>query len=315
MKLTALCFLSAAEARVRLSYQHYQVRNANSPTDNGRCVFGACGGVDAYGANGVGTITDGDTITLNVNYCAGHASPHNAFRMAYSCNNTQGTTQAGLEAAESVLTAATDNCTATGGTGPYTDNGVDGGVPASNGIVTGGYTVTCNLPPQHNSAPLACTAALIDQRDWGGCVDLSVLPAAVPAPPALPPAPVIAFDTVAVDAVYLKDSRFAYNLCIVFKAEGDLAALLSLSGQATLNDLHFSVSNYASFGASRPWGPMLLHIRGVEPGADQSAAASSDGYCVNVDSEWGDTNTILGGWYTYLTGVSAESPILQFYSR
>ena len=42
---------------------------------------------------------------------------------------------------------------------------------------------------QNNAAPLECTA-LIDQRDWGGCVDITLNAAGVPgAEP--PPAPII----------------------------------------------------------------------------------------------------------------------------
>merc|ERR1719454_2263968 len=73
----------------------------------------------------------------------------------------------------------------------YNDNGVDGGIPAPNAIVDGGYDITCNLPPQNNAAPLECTVALIDQRDWGGCVDISLNAAGVPEPPSPPPAPIV----------------------------------------------------------------------------------------------------------------------------
>ena len=36
------------------------------------------------GANGIGSATDGETVTLNINYAAGHASANNAFRMAFA---------------------------------------------------------------------------------------------------------------------------------------------------------------------------------------------------------------------------------------
>ena len=47
------------------------------------------------------------------------------------------------------------------------------GVAAPKAIVPGGYTVT--LFKKDNAAAQDCTLSLADQRDWGGCVDVSVL--------------------------------------------------------------------------------------------------------------------------------------------
>ena len=129
-------------------------------------------------------------MTLNINYAAGHASAQNAFRMAFACGAPNENTMGGAGA---VLTAADNGCTGTAGGAPatYNDNGVDGGIPAPNAIVDGGYDITCTLPAQNNAAPLECTVALIDQRDWGGCVDITLNAAGGPEPPSPPPAPII----------------------------------------------------------------------------------------------------------------------------
>ena len=119
----------------------------------------------------MGAVTDGARVTLNINYAAGHRSANNAFRFVYTCTDT---TQNGVEAAPA-LTAAANACTATvaGAPAPYTD---PAGVAAPDAIVPGGYTVTCTLPLQNVVAQTECTMSLLDQRDWGGCVDVNVLP-------------------------------------------------------------------------------------------------------------------------------------------
>ena len=179
----------ASTSHVAMRYVDGQpgpIRNAGSPTGNGRgSVAGACGGGAAFGANGIGTISDGETVTLNINYAAGHRSAQNAFRMAYTCGDTS---QNGVEAAPA-LTAAANGCTATaaGQAATYGPNGV----PAPDAIVPGGYSVTCTLPLQNVAASTECTMSLLDQRDWGGCVDVNVLPADASVPPAPPPAPLV----------------------------------------------------------------------------------------------------------------------------
>jgi len=168
------------------------IRNANSQTGNGRAsVAGGCGGANTFGANGKGLLIDGSKVKLNINYAAGHQSAQNAFRMAYACGDDL--SQDALESIGSVLTAAQHSCTATAGGLPadYIDNGKDGGVAAPNAIITGGYEVECELPLQNNAAVQQCTVALIDQRDWGGCVDVDLQPATVALPPSPPPAPLI----------------------------------------------------------------------------------------------------------------------------
>lgn len=161
------------------------IRSANSKTGDGRAnVANACGGNAAPGANGRGTIKDGDEVTLAINYAAGHQSAQNAFSMRYACGDGSA---GSVEAASAKLTAAANNCkgTAAGAATAYGANGI----PAPKAIVPGGYTVTCTLPKQDVAAAKDCVISLADQRDWGGCVDVSVLPAAAALPPAPPPAP------------------------------------------------------------------------------------------------------------------------------
>ena len=169
--MPALAFVGLALSHVAMRYVEGQpgpIRNAGSPTGNGRgSVSGACGGGNlAFGANGVGSINDGaQAVTLNINYAAGHRSQQNAFRFVYTCTDTS---QNGVEASATVLTAAANNCAATveGAPAPYTGNT---GVAAPNAIVPGGYTITCNLPLQNVVASTPCTMSILDQRDWGGC--------------------------------------------------------------------------------------------------------------------------------------------------
>ena len=75
------------------------IRNANGATGNGRAsVAGPCSGAGTFGANGIGSATDGETVTLNINYAAGHASAQNAFRMAFACGAPNENTMGGAGA-------------------------------------------------------------------------------------------------------------------------------------------------------------------------------------------------------------------------
>jgi len=165
------------------------VRNANSATGDGRAsVNGACGGQNTWGSNGQANGVDGQEVTMNINYAAGHASNQNVFSMAYSCTDTSGN---GLEAAAAKLTAAANGCTCETG-----DAAAEYPCPAPQAIVDGGYTIKCTLPTQDIpvGATSECTVSLLDQRDWGGCTDLLMASAAATLPPAPPPAPIIPND-------------------------------------------------------------------------------------------------------------------------
>lgn len=53
--------------------------------------------------------------------------------------------------------------------------------------------VTCTLPLQNLAVgeTADCTVSVLDQRDWGGCVDVQMLSAQAVLPPAPPPAPIV----------------------------------------------------------------------------------------------------------------------------
>ena len=79
------------------------IRNAQTATGNGRAsVASPCGGANTFGSNGIGTMKDGDTITLDMRYAAGH---NGAFRMAYACNGENTLSGDELEADAATLTA------------------------------------------------------------------------------------------------------------------------------------------------------------------------------------------------------------------
>ena len=105
---------------------------------------------------------------------------------------------------------------------PYGANGV----AAPNAIVPGGYTVTCTLPTQNVLASTQCPMSLLDQRDWGGCVDVNVLPANAAQPPAPPPAPIVSNEgSYPFSAATMVDSSAAtFNCCPLASGSLNVAA-------------------------------------------------------------------------------------------
>jgi len=176
---------AGATAHVSMMYidgQPGAIRNANSPTGNGAAsVSTPCGGANTYGSNGVGIAQDGDTVTLSMRYAAGH---NGAFRMAFACGGGDGSE---LEPAAATLTAADNACTVTGAASAY-GAGDSGGATA---IGQDTMTITCTLPLQDNAETVACTMGILDQRDWGGCIDVNLASAAAALPPSPPPAPFV----------------------------------------------------------------------------------------------------------------------------
>ena len=183
--------LLGADAHVSMVYLDGQpsgIRNANGATGNGRAsVASPCGGARTFASNGKGTVQDGETITLSMRYAAGH---NGAFRMAFACGPPGGGGPgdgSALEATSAALTAAANGCTVTGAGSAY-GAGAGGGATA---IGQQAMDITCTLPLQNNIDPVDCTIGILDQRDWGGCVDVSLLSASDPVPPAPPPAPFV----------------------------------------------------------------------------------------------------------------------------
>jgi len=154
------------------------IRNAQggNPTGNGRAsVNSPCGGATTFGSNGIGTLKDGDTVTLDMRYAAGH---NGQFRMAYACTGDKSGSE--LEGAGATL----NGCTVEGAASAY---GPDGATAIGQDTMS----ITCKLPEQGNTAPVDCILGILDQRDWGGCVDVSVVPAQAALPPSPPPAPFV----------------------------------------------------------------------------------------------------------------------------
>jgi len=170
--------VASVRGHISMIYQEGQVgpiRAANGPTsDSPASVQTPCGGEATYGANGKGSVQDEATVSLVMRYAAGHQG---SFRMAFACGG------ADIEAPASTLTVA-NGCTATGAQGAYGDNG-------ARAVGQNEMTITCTLPARSNAQPEDCTIAILDQRQWAGCVDVSLLPAAAPLPPNGPPAPFV----------------------------------------------------------------------------------------------------------------------------
>lgn len=183
-------FITSTHAHVSMVYRADQpaaIRNANSATGNGRAsVSSPCGGATTFGSNGIGTAQDGQSVTLDMRYAAGH---NGYFRMAYACDTTGTGTLTGteLENDAAMLTAGTDECTVQGANGNYGD-AQNGGATA---IGQQSMQITCTLPLQNNQQPINCVMGILDQRDWGGCLDVSLVPAQAALPPSPPPAPFV----------------------------------------------------------------------------------------------------------------------------
>jgi len=174
------CILThLTNGHVRLNYidgSDLPIRNANSATGNGRASgAGPCGGEDVWGTNGNGVGQDGMSVTLNLQYAAGHTG---TFEMAFSCTDT---TENALVASSAKLST---QCTCT-------KNGVPTTYPCPSMNAGEEGVVTCPLPLQGLAVgeTADCTVSALDQRDWGGCVDLRLVSALAVLPPAPPPPP------------------------------------------------------------------------------------------------------------------------------
>lgn len=147
------------------------IRNAPNPEANGGfSVNGPCGGGSTWGGSGESqqsTANPGDKVTMKINYNGGHRSNANEFKVRFECGTeTNGPTQEEMKSAPdrpsgfcNVLSCPTPNA--------YP-------CPAANGnAFTEGYIFECTIPS--TAAGKQCTYSVLDQRDWGGCVDVQVL--------------------------------------------------------------------------------------------------------------------------------------------
>ena len=87
--------------------------------------------------------------------------------MRLRCSDDGPDAQSDLESSTYTLTAADDGCSGT-------QSGTNAGypVPAPDGSDEDYYSVTCALT---DTVGQRCTVSVLDQRDWGGCIDILVV--------------------------------------------------------------------------------------------------------------------------------------------
>ena len=82
--------------------------------------------------------------------------------------------------------------------------------------------VTCTLPLQNLAVGEAadCTVSVLDQRDWGGCVDVQMVSAHAVLPPSPPPAPLVSnTGAYKMDANTVIDTSASTFTCCALEAE------------------------------------------------------------------------------------------------
>jgi len=130
---------------------------------------GPCGGNLEWGANGFVQINNGQEIDLRISYNGGHQSANNAFHVAFKCADTD----------PSELTQDIFN------NGAYTvaKTGCQN-IAATDSRVNPPYELSCTLDREQraDTEDVFCTIAVIDQRNWGGCIDVKITPDAAPTP-------------------------------------------------------------------------------------------------------------------------------------
>jgi hypothetical protein len=190
-----LTAVGGGEAHVKMLFTPLQmnIRNAASATGDGTfSVSGPCGGSSKLGANSFNVVQDGQQICAKINYNGGHANALNRFRATFACGAALGT---GDQTVMSKLTALPLKNVA----GTSTKIEADGTSVNSAVNTAAGYTMCVDLPTQNLAASVPdtdpkrqCTMSLLDQRQWGGCIDMKIAGAAnAPAPAATaPPTPV-----------------------------------------------------------------------------------------------------------------------------
>jgi len=146
------------------------IRNANNEQSNGGfSVAGPCGGAANWGgASGsqMSTASPGDKVTLKINYNGGHRSAANEFAVRALCGATgTGPTQDQMKDAED-LAAGVCNVLSCPNANEYPCKAPNGNA------FTEGYIFECTIP--NSFANQDCTYSVLDQRDWGGCVDVRV---------------------------------------------------------------------------------------------------------------------------------------------
>jgi len=203
--------LTLTHGHVRLLYSDTEfvlgnrpIRNANSPTGDGKAsVSGACGGNQAWGANSFSTASPGDQITIKFNYGADHDSSKNLLSVRWQCGSP---TKKQLE--DSADVACTSLRCPVPGAYPC---------PATDAQITNGYVFRCQVP---QGASGDCTYSVLDQRNWGGCLDIKVAAAVVPGtgtgPVTQPPEPAVSLSELSGD--YNLGHTVNHGSCLLFNA-------------------------------------------------------------------------------------------------
>lgn len=163
-----------------------RIRNANGEGNGGFSVAGPCGGQANWGgADGLqyDDAAPGDKVTLKINYNGGHRSAANRFAVRALCGpQGSGPTQDQMKAATD-LDAGVCNVISCPNANEYPCKAPNGNA------FTEGYIFECTIPNSFlgtGNQAQDCTYSVLDQRDWGGCVDVRVsgTPAATGVPEA-----------------------------------------------------------------------------------------------------------------------------------
>jgi len=177
MMLILLNFL-LAQAHVRMFYDSsiasatpHAIRNSGTTTGNGgMSTAGPCGGAEAWGGTSGNQFTDasvGDRVALKIQYNGGHKSAENQFTVRWKCGTqSAGPTETDMKADDTLLAEGVCSVLSCPTANAYP-------CPASDGNnFEPGYIFECTIP--NEAAGQYCTYSVLDQREWGGCVDLRV---------------------------------------------------------------------------------------------------------------------------------------------
>lgn len=176
---TFVACTSLVDAHVRGIYVASSIRsvgNAPQPAADGAySVSGPCAGQNTFGRNGVNEVRAGDPVTVSMAYNGGHNAPANHFSLAFAC---------GKPGDQSVFVASSGKNTAN----PVRPTTLGAQYIANNRAPgdqgTTPVQLTFTMPPAAAGADGdMCTISMLDQRDWGACVDFKVLAAAGPPAP------------------------------------------------------------------------------------------------------------------------------------
>lgn len=146
------------------------IRNANSVSADGQfSTAGPCGGVETFGGAGgtqISSADPGDVVTMKIQYNGGHKSPDNQFTVRWACGTPgNGPTEATMLSTDPLPSndVTVLSCPVPGQYPCMAPDGND---------FTPGYIMSVEIPT--DAANMDCSFSMIDQRDWGGCVDIEV---------------------------------------------------------------------------------------------------------------------------------------------